>query len=185
METAAVGQGPFVVAEPPRRGLAALSSEEFFRILVTELQQQDPFEPSSSADMINQISQIRSIELSGNLSDSLDALVRQQRISGVSDLIGKLVTARRQNGNGSESEVEGVVTGVRFELSGAVLLELDSGEIINAADVSKVTTLDQAAHTDNEADVESEDGGKEQDRAKPSLLGEVGEWIGRAVGLGR
>lgn len=185
METAVIGQGPSAVAEPPRRGLAALSSEEFFGLLVAELQQQDPFEPSSSSDMINQISQIRSIELSGTLSDSLDALVRQQRISGVSDLIGKLVTARYPQGNGSETVAEGVVTGVRFESSGAVLLELDSGEIINAADVSTVTTLEQAALMDDEADDESEDGGKEQDRAKPSLLGELGDWIGRAVGLER
>jgi len=125
------------------RGLGSLKSADFFRILVTELQNQDPFEPTRTADMISQVSQIRSIELSGKLTDTLDSLAHQQRINGVSQLIGKYVQAISRAEDGSEIVREGVVTGVRFDAQGLAVLELDTGEVVPAGDVVRVTTLDQ------------------------------------------
>lgn len=122
------------------RGLGAMRSEDFFKIMITELQQQDPLAPSSTKDMINQVSQIRSIELSKDLSRTLDALSRQQKTAGLSDLIGKFITAQVTGDDGSRSEIAGIVTGVRFGPDGAAVLELDSGQTVAATDVTKITT---------------------------------------------
>lgn len=138
MEISAVGGA----AAPSRqRGLDSLKSEDFFRILVTEMQQQDPFEPNDTSDMVNQVSQIRGIELSSQLSTTLDALARQQRANGIGELIGKYVMAQPDAVDGAP--VEGLVVGVRFDEQGAAVLELDSGQFVRAADVERVTTLEQ------------------------------------------
>ena len=62
--------------------------------------------------MISQVSQIRSIELSGKLTDTLDLLTRQQRMSGAGELIGKFVQAISTDANGTQMLQEGVVTSV-------------------------------------------------------------------------
>ncbi|RMF83163.1 MAG: hypothetical protein D6744_05210 [Planctomycetota bacterium] len=141
MEISGVSAG--VAGRPVRsdRGLEALKSEDFFRILVTELQQQDPFEPADTSDMINQVSEIRSIELSSKLSDTLGKLAGQQQRAGVSELIGKFVTAEVPLGDGGVASVQGVVTGVRFDADGTAMLELDTGEALPADLVTHVTTL--------------------------------------------
>ncbi len=127
-----------------QRGLGSLKSEDFFRILVTELQHQDPLEPADTSDMINDVSQIRSIELSNELTGTLGTLARQQPMSNASGLLGKYVRAVVNGENGQPATVEGVVTGVQFDSDGQAVLELDVGISVRAQDVQRVTTLEQA-----------------------------------------
>lgn len=142
MEISAIGgaMGPPRSNQP--RGLGGMTSEDFFKILVTEMQNQDPFEPANTADMISQVSQIRSIELSSKLTDTLDLLTGQQRIGGASELIGKYVQAITIAVDGSQTLHEGVVTGVSFTADGLAVLELDTGEAVPATAVVRITTLD-------------------------------------------
>ena len=147
MDATTIGMAGAAPRVLPDRGLGTLKSEDFFRILVTELQHQDPLEPSKTSDMISNVSQIRSIELSGQLGNTLDTLVRQQRSAGMSDMLGKLVTARVRDAEGVESQVQGIVTGVRFAQNGTALLELDNGMTVPATDVMHVTTVDGVALT--------------------------------------
>lgn len=133
-----------ITASAQNRGVKSLKSEDFFKLLITELQQQDPLQPSKTEDMIGQVSQIRSIELQSQLSGSLDQLARAQRSTTGSALLGRFVSAEVTGADGSQSEVAGVVTGVRFDTDGTALLELDTGQTIRAVDVVRVTTPDQA-----------------------------------------
>ncbi|MGE0480465.1 MAG: flagellar hook assembly protein FlgD [Phycisphaerae bacterium] len=125
------------------RGLGTMKSEDFFRILVSELRQQDPFEPAKTSDLVNQVSQIRGIELSSQLTSSLEQLAGQQRGESLGGLIGRYVSATITDAAGTQALVEGVVTGVRFDAETPVL-ELDSGQSIPAESVTRVTTLEQA-----------------------------------------
>lgn len=181
MQTTAVS-GAAGVPSTTQRGLGNMKSEDFFRILVSELQQQDPFEPAKTADMINQVAQIREIELSGQLNKTLDQLAGQQRALGASDLIGKYVIAAQTSEDGSASRIEGVVTGVRFESDGTAILELDTGESVPVSAVAQVTTLEQilaaqsallangSATTDENKDA-ADAAAKSAGRSRPSLLG--------------
>lgn len=143
MQTAAVANAG--APAPQERGLSSLKSEDFFRILVTEMQQQDPLAPSETSDMISQVSQIRTIELSDQLTGTLDALAQQQRTANVSGLVGKFVSAEVTAADGSKSTVQGVVMAVRFDPDGTTVLELDSGEAVRAQDVRHVTTVEAVA----------------------------------------
>lgn len=142
MQVSAIGTSTDTSAATTGRGLGSMKSEDFFKILLSELQNQDPLEPSKTADMIGQVSQIRSIELSGKLTDTLDMLTRQQRMGGSSELIGKYVQALTMAADGSQTVSEGVVTSVYFASDGSAVLELDTGTAVKASDVIRVTTVE-------------------------------------------
>jgi flagellar hook assembly protein FlgD len=172
MQTSAIGQitGTASTTSASASALSGLESEDFFRILVSELQQQDPFEPTETADMIGQVSQIRSIELTGQLTETLEQMTRQQHVSGTSELIGKYVVATVTASDGSEAAIEGVVTSVRFDGDGVAVLELDTGQSVQADDVTWITTLAalEAYGTTDEATAQAaaDDDGADDDGAK-------------------
>lgn len=172
METYAVNATAPLTGSTAERGVSQMTSGDFFKLLVTELQQQDPLEPTKTADMISQVSQIRSIELSHQLTTTLEQLTRQQRTAGASELLGKLVEATALSPDGTLTTIAGVVTAVRFGADGVALLELDSGEVVRAAAVTRVTTLEagvQAAAASGSDD----DGvaGSDSQDAKPPAKG--------------
>ena len=144
MQTLAVNSSTIQPTATTDRGMGSLKSEDFFKILVTELRQQDPFEPAKTADMINEVSQIRSIDLSTRLTDTLSKISQQQHTAGASELIGKHVTANVKNDDGTQGEITGLVTAVRFASDGAVVLELDTGQTVLASDVTRITAADAA-----------------------------------------
>ena len=56
-------------------GFSAMDSEEFVKIIFTELQNQDPFQPNDSSALLEQLNSIRSIESDMALTDlSVNAL---------------------------------------------------------------------------------------------------------------
>lgn len=126
------------------RGVGALKSEDFFRILITELRQQDPLQPAKTSDMISNVSQIRNIELSGQLTQTLDTIAKQQRTAGTSELIGKFIVAVTQAPDGTPMGAEGVVTSVQFASDGSAVLELDNGLTVRAADVAQIMSVEEA-----------------------------------------
>jgi flagellar basal-body rod modification protein FlgD len=153
MEVSAVGS---TTAPQTAGGLASMDTEDFFKILVTEMQNQDPFEPSDTSDLISQVSQIRTIEQADALTSTLDLLTQQQRMGGVTGLIGKYVQAIAKDDEGNDALYEGVVTSVYFNSDGSAVLELDTGQAIPADSVVRVTTLEELALALAESEATSE-----------------------------
>lgn len=151
MESSPVSSAGSTTRMLSERGLGSMKSEDFFKLLITEMRQQDPLEPSKTSDMIGQVSQIRSIELSGQLTDTLDQLTRQQRTSGASEMIGKYVVAASTAADGSEQLIEGIVSAVRFNSDGSAVLELEDGQAVPATDVMHITTVEEAQRRLEEA----------------------------------
>jgi flagellar basal-body rod modification protein FlgD len=110
-----------------------LTSNDFLEIMLEELQQQDPFDPVSSSDMINQMSQIRSIQSSTDLSSTLSEVSLSQKLSSAGNFIGKTVTGVNDDGD----SVNGVVTSVTRE-DDDFYLELDSGDRVEVGNVLTV-----------------------------------------------
>lgn len=142
MDTTAIGAAVPGATSKNERGLTGMSSEAFFELLVTELQQQDPLEPTDTADIVGQVAQIRNIEMSSSLTDTLEQLTQRQTTNGVAELLGKHVTVQSKTSDGETATTEGVVMGVRFSADGQSLLELDTGQTVLASDVVRVTTLE-------------------------------------------
>ncbi len=101
--------------------MSDLTSEEFLQILITELQNQDPFNPSDTNAMLEQISSIRNIESQMDLQAKLENLVSQNEISSASGLIGKFVSGLNEN----NTQVEGIVESLRIENGRPVLMVND------------------------------------------------------------
>lgn len=69
-----------------------MKSEDFIRIMFTELSNQDPFKPNDSAALLQQLNSIRGIESDLKLVERLDALVTQNQMSAAGSLVGRFVT---------------------------------------------------------------------------------------------
>ena len=66
--------------EPFSNGFNALSSEDFIKIIFTELANQDPFQPNDSSALLEQLNSIRSIESDTKLIDKLEDLDDVQNV---------------------------------------------------------------------------------------------------------
>jgi len=68
-----------------------LDVETFTKLLVAELQNQDPLSPMDSAQIIQQVSEIRSIQSSTELSKTLQAVLLGQNVTTASTMIGHTI----------------------------------------------------------------------------------------------
>ena len=86
-------------------GYGDLDIDSFMKLLINELQNQDPLDPMSNSDMVNQIGQIRSIGATDQLTSTLGTLASSQELVTASSLIGRQVTGLADDA----SPVDGVV----------------------------------------------------------------------------
>lgn len=92
-------------------GLSDIDMDSFLKLLISEMQNQDPMNPMDNAQMIQQISQIREIGATNQLTDTLSTLSSSQQMVTASGLIGREIT-----GLGSAGNVSGVVDRVTVEV---------------------------------------------------------------------
>src|SRR5256885_7400930 len=76
-----------------------LKSEDFIKMMVTQLQNQDPMEPAKNDQLLAQMSQIGQLQSSTQLQDSLKGLVLQNQIGSAATLIGKTLQGLDTNNN--------------------------------------------------------------------------------------
>lgn len=94
------------VVDRDKVGFAGLTPETFLKLLIAELQNQDPTEPMSNEQILGQISMMRELQSSIELSDSLKSLTGSQQLTTAAGLIGKTVTGV----NADQKEITGVAT---------------------------------------------------------------------------
>ncbi|MEX2672234.1 MAG: flagellar hook capping FlgD N-terminal domain-containing protein [Phycisphaeraceae bacterium] len=119
---------------------ADMSSEEFIKVLFTELQNQDPLDPQDSSKLLEQLSSIRNIEGQLSLQQSLKQLVMQNQVASAGNLIGNKVQGLDKLNN----KVEGMVSSVRVT-NEAIVLELDTGQALPLDRVSNIAKVPTAA----------------------------------------
>ena len=88
--------------------------DDFLGLLIAELQNQDPLNPMDNSEILQQISQIREIGATNQLSETLAAVLSGQNLATASNLIGQQVRALADDGQ----NVEGIVDRVSIEVSG-------------------------------------------------------------------
>jgi flagellar basal-body rod modification protein FlgD len=110
-----------------------LKTEDFIRMMITQLQNQDPMEPAKNEQLLAQMSQIGQLEASQSLQSSLKSLILQNNVGAASSLIGKMVQGQDDAGE----PLAGLVNAVRVE-GDNVMLELDNGK---AVALSRVTSI--------------------------------------------
>jgi len=119
-----------------------LSGDDFLKLLLTQIANQDPLEPMGNQELMEQISSIRNLEMTTTLTNSLKTLTGQQRFTSAAALIGQYVAGTSSTDG---TLVQGVVTAVRFDASGAAVLQLSSGTELPLEQVQTVAAPQQAA----------------------------------------
>jgi flagellar basal-body rod modification protein FlgD len=123
----------YLTGTPRPDAYSGLQTDEFIKIMFTELSNQDPFKPNDSAAMLEQINSIRQIQSDIDMGAKLESLVAQNQLAGASGLIGKLVSGVSE----SNDRVAGLVVSVSRTSKGPVL-NLDDGSRVPFANVDEL-----------------------------------------------
>ncbi|MHC4660970.1 MAG: flagellar hook assembly protein FlgD [Planctomycetota bacterium] len=100
---------------------ANVTRDDFLKILVTEIRNQDPMDPLDNAEFLNQLSMLENIEAVSALADGIRNMQNMQNLVTASSLIGRTVRGI----GGEEGLVAGIVTGAMVTADGTVDLVLD------------------------------------------------------------
>lgn len=87
---------------------SSYSKDTFLRLLVAEVQNQDPLEPTSNTEWISQYATFSELEAMQNMSASFD-------LSRASSLVGKTVVLQTTSESGKVSTIQGKVDYVTYE----------------------------------------------------------------------
>lgn len=93
MQTTSVGISGQQGAQNPtgHDAFRDLDLDEFLKLLITELQNQDPMNPMDNHEILQQMSQIREIESNTRLSETLEAVLLGQNISTAGGMIDRMI----------------------------------------------------------------------------------------------
>ena len=89
-----------IVHAPPRdgTGISNMDLDGFLKLMIAEMQNQDPLNPMENSEMMQQLSQMRSIGATDKLTGTLDAVLLGQNLTTASSLIGKEISALTDDG---------------------------------------------------------------------------------------
>ena len=115
--TSATGLTPTPSSLPRTDTKGSLGQDAFLKLLVAQMQHQDPMAPTDSSQMMSQMAQFTSVEQLANLAEGMTAMQNGQDFNGAIALIGRTVTYTKDDG----SEATGVVSSVKPSKNGAQL----------------------------------------------------------------
>lgn len=123
-----------------------LDKDDFLRLLITELQYQNPLEPLDNKDFIAQMAQFSSLEQMSNISESIDRFLKTEsnamRLNAIS-MIGKNVVVQ----DNTIILKDGVANDINFQIdesANVVITIYDSdGNMVRR---EKLGTLDPGLH---------------------------------------
>ena len=102
----------------------ALGKDDFLKLLVTQLQNQDPLSPTDNTQFVAQLAQFSALEQMSNVSSAMQSLTSTSQLAQGAALAGRTVTYQL----GDADAVTGVVGKVTLK-DGAVSLEIDGKSV--------------------------------------------------------
>lgn len=97
----------------------SLDYNAFLKLLIAEMQNQDPTNPTDPAEWMGQIASFSNVEQAVQMNAKLDSLMTSSALSQADGVIGHTVTSE-------DGKISGKVTSVRIISGGAVAI-LDNG----------------------------------------------------------
>ena len=89
-------------------GINDVNVDDFLKLMITEMQNQDPLNPMENSEMMQQLSQMRSIGATDKLTSTLDAVLLGQNLTTASSLIGQNIRALTDDGSNIGGRVDRV-----------------------------------------------------------------------------
>ncbi len=124
-----------------------ISMENFLTLFVTQLQNQNPLDPTDNTEFMSQLAQFSTLEQAQQQTEYLSdissigsASLQLDQLSLASTFIGK--TIKYSDGSDSSETLSGIVEGVKLEEDGTVsfIIDGESVSISNFIEVDNTTT---------------------------------------------
>lgn len=112
-------------------GFSGLKSEDFLKILIAQLQNQDPSNPMDSDQLLSQISEMRNLQASLDLEKTLKGLTLGQQLNSATSFLGKAV-----EGTQDSQLISGMVDSVQVR-DGTAYLRIGQQEL----DINNVSAV--------------------------------------------
>lgn len=118
-----------------------LGRDQFLKILIAQLKNQDPMQPLQDQEFIAQMAQFSSLEQLTNMAEEMRSL--RQSLGMASGLIGKNISWVVTDSGGLEYEYEGLVDSITFR-NGNQYANVDGTEVL----LEQLTRIWNAETTD-------------------------------------
>ncbi len=112
------------IVSADKSGFAGLTADDFMKLLITELQNQDPTQPMGNEELLSQLSAMRSLQSNIEMGDALKAVTTNQQLSTATNFIGKSVTGTTEQ----QQNVSGIVSRA-FTREGKAFVGVNDQEI--------------------------------------------------------
>ncbi len=106
-------------------GLAGISTADFLNLFITQLQNQDPLNPTDSNDFLTQTAEFSEVQGITQLNQNVSQLLSSQQLTQAAALIGQTVTYQPASGGSTQS---GTVSAVSM-LNGQAQLTIGSSSV--------------------------------------------------------
>lgn len=127
----------------------ALGQDAFFKILITQLQNQDPLNPMEDRDFVAQMAEFSSLEKTEKVYSLLEEKLSSNQVIKNSNLIGKEITATVE-----DIKLKGVVKAVKSQ-GEQIFAVLDNGSEVDISYINEVKEID--VETDGEIEEKVEE----------------------------
>jgi flagellar basal-body rod modification protein FlgD len=111
-------------ASTTKTGTQTLGKDDFLKLLVTQLQHQDPLKPMDDTQFMSQMAQFSTLEQMTNMGDEIERMSFSGQVGQAVGLIGRAVTYEKKDG----STAQGTVQGVDIE-DGKILVTIDGEKV--------------------------------------------------------
>lgn len=115
---------------------SAIGQEDFLKILLTQLNYQDPLKPLDNQEFLAQMAQFSSLEQTRQLNDRIDTLLTIQSTAQSIGLLGKTVDVTTSSGT-----TTGQVTTLTFQEGQAQLTVKVGDQFLTGITLSQVTLV--------------------------------------------
>lgn len=113
----------------------SLGKDDFLKLLVTQLQYQDPLQPMDNSQFIAQLAQFSALEQMNNVANGMNTLQQTSSLGTAAQLIGANVTVSDSTG----ASVTGHVTGIQM-VNGVAKVTINNQQF----DLSQITSVSRS-----------------------------------------
>jgi flagellar basal-body rod modification protein FlgD len=119
-------------------GNSKLGKQDFLKLLMAQLQNQDPMKPMDDTQMIAQMAQFSALEATQSLQATIQTSNNMQTVAQAGGLIGKYVQSEQADG----TSILGAVSGVNFTSTDGVTSPtlVVNGKDVDYSSIRKVST---------------------------------------------
>ena len=123
---------------PSSTGSSKLGKQDFLKLLMAQLQNQDPMKPMDDTQMIAQMAQFSALEATQSLQATMQSSNNMQTVAQAGGLIGKYVQSDQADG----TSVLGAVSGVSFTTTDGVTSPtlVVNGKDVDYSSIRKVSS---------------------------------------------